>query len=91
MLQPLTKGEVVDERGGEVSQGEGLWALEGPHGHVGGDGRPQGEVVDEHGGEVGHGEGLGALEGPHRHVGGDGRPQGEGADEYGVKLAVVKV
>ena len=63
------QGEDVDEHVGEVGQGEGLGALEGPHGHVGGDGRPQGEGVDEHGGEVGHGEGLEALEGPHGHVG----------------------
>ena len=31
----------VDEHGGEVGRGEGLGALEGPHGHVGGDGRTQ--------------------------------------------------
>ena len=30
----------------------GLEDLEGPHGHVGGDGRPQGEGDDEHGDEV---------------------------------------
>ena len=43
-------------------------ALERPHGHVGGDGRPQGEGVDEHGGEVGHGEGLEALQSSRCYV-----------------------
>ena len=35
------QGEGVDEHGGEVGHGEGLEALEGPQGHVGGGGRPQ--------------------------------------------------
>ena len=58
-----------------------IGAIEGPHGHVGGDGVPQGEGGDGFGGEVGHVEGLGALEGPHGHVGGDGGPQGEGGPQ----------
>ena len=38
----------VGEHGGEVGRGEGLGALEGPHGHVGGDGRPKVEGDDGH-------------------------------------------
>ena len=45
-----------------VGYGEGLGALEGPHGYVGGDGRPQGEGGDGHVDGVGPGEGLGAHE-----------------------------
>ena len=78
------QGKVGDEHGVGVGHGEGLWALEGPHRHVGSDGRPQGEGGDGHGVGFGHGEGLEALEGPHGHVGGDGRPQGEGGDGHGV-------
>ena len=75
----MPKDEGVDGHGEEDGYGDGLGALEGPHGHVGGDGRPKGEGGDEHVDGIGHGEGLEALEGPR--VGMD----------MGMELAMVKV
>ena len=66
----------------EINLGK-VWAVEEPHGHVGGDGRPHGQGVDGHGDGDQLGDGLGVVEGPHVHVGGDGRPQGEGVDGHG--------
>ena len=57
----------------EINLGK-VWAVEEPHGHVGGDGRPHGQGVDGHGDGDQLGDGLGVVEGPHVHVGVDGRP-----------------